>query len=54
MAPVYPLLKLFLPRHVTTTENVGRAMLKVAKHGASKNILENADIDEIARSTLEK
>ncbi|HEY7159993.1 MAG TPA: epimerase [Acidobacteriota bacterium] len=54
MAPVYPLLRLLLPRHVTTTENVGRAMLKVAKHGASKNILENADIDEIARSTLEK
>jgi uncharacterized protein YbjT (DUF2867 family) len=49
VAPVYPLLKLFLPRHVTTTENVGRAMIKVAKQGASKNILENADIDEIAR-----
>ncbi len=54
MAPVYPLLKLFLPRHVTTTEDVGRAMLIVAKHGSSKNILENADIDEMARGTLEK
>jgi uncharacterized protein YbjT (DUF2867 family) len=49
MAPVYPLLKLFLPLHVTTTENVGRAMIKVAKQGASKSILENADIDKIAR-----
>jgi uncharacterized protein YbjT (DUF2867 family) len=48
MTPVYPLLKLFFPRHVTTTEKVGIAMIKVAKHGASKNILENADINEIA------
>ena len=54
LAPVYPLLKFFLPRHVTTTENIGRAMLIVAKQGASKNVLENADIDQIARGDLEK
>lgn len=47
MAPVYPLLKLIFPRHVTTTEKVARAMIRVVKHGASKNILENADINEI-------
>jgi uncharacterized protein YbjT (DUF2867 family) len=47
MAPVFPLLKLIFPRHVTTTEKVARAMIRVVKHGASKNILENADINEI-------
>jgi uncharacterized protein YbjT (DUF2867 family) len=47
MAPVYPLLKLIFPRHVTTTEKIGRAMIRVVKHGAPKNILENADINEI-------
>ncbi|MCI0446188.1 epimerase [bacterium] len=48
MTPVYPLLNLLFPRYVTTTEKVGRAMIKVAKQGASKNILENADINQIA------
>lgn len=48
MTPLYPLLNLLLPRYVTTTEKIGRAMIKIAKHGASKNILENADINEIA------
>ena len=48
MTPLYPLLNLLFPRYVTTTEKIGRAMIKIAKHGASKNILENADINEIA------
>jgi hypothetical protein len=34
------------PKHVTTTERVGRAMLAVARSGHPKAILENADIDE--------
>jgi uncharacterized protein YbjT (DUF2867 family) len=46
--PIFPLLKACFPRHVTTTERVGRAMLNVARHGASKPILENADIDAAA------
>ncbi len=33
------------PQYVTTTEKLGRAMLKAAKHGASKRILESADIN---------
>ncbi|MCI0618699.1 epimerase [bacterium] len=49
MTPVYPLLNLLFPRYVTTTEKVGRAMIKVTKQGASKNILENADINQIAK-----
>jgi uncharacterized protein YbjT (DUF2867 family) len=38
------LLKLF-PQFVTTTEQVGRAMLRVAKHGSPKPILETRDIN---------
>jgi uncharacterized protein YbjT (DUF2867 family) len=48
MTPFYPLLNSLFPRYVTTTEKIGRAMIKITKHGASKNILENADINEIA------
>ena len=47
-APLYPLLKRLLPRHVTTTENVGRAMIRVAADGYSKRVLENPDINAIA------
>jgi uncharacterized protein YbjT (DUF2867 family) len=46
MGPVLPLLNAF-PKYVTTTEQVGRAMIKVAKHGATKSVLENSDINEI-------
>lgn len=47
MAPLYPLWKRLLPRYVTTTECVGRAMLKVARHGAPKLFLENQDINQL-------
>lgn len=47
-APLFPLWKAIVPKYVTTTENVGRAMLIVAKKGAPKAILENRDINEIA------
>jgi uncharacterized protein YbjT (DUF2867 family) len=39
-----PLFKALFPRSVLTTEDLGRAMLEVAKHGASKPILEARDI----------
>jgi uncharacterized protein YbjT (DUF2867 family) len=47
LAPVFPLVKLVAPRHATTTEAVGRAMLRVAKEGAGKTVLENWDIDAL-------
>jgi uncharacterized protein YbjT (DUF2867 family) len=43
--PFYPVLKLLLPNYVTTTECIGRAMLTVARQGAPKRWLENADIN---------
>lgn len=48
MGPLYPLLKRIFPTHMTTTENVGRAMIRVAAGGWPKRILANRDIDEAA------
>lgn len=45
--PVLPILYALFPKYVTSTEQVGRAMLKVAKQGAPKSILETSDINKI-------
>ena len=45
MGPLYPVWKRLLPKYVTTTECVGRAMLNVVRHGAPKRFLENQDIN---------
>ena len=45
LAPLLPAMKKFLPKYVTTTEQVGLAMLKIAKQGSSKPVLENSDIN---------
>lgn len=45
--PVVPLLQRAFPNAVTTTEQVGKAMLAVARTGAPKRILENADINRL-------
>lgn len=49
MGPLYPLWKTLIPKYVTTTEQLGLAMIHVAKHGAPKRILENADITAAIR-----
>lgn len=46
--PLLPLLQWAIPARIATTEDVGRAMLAVAKHGAEKTILENKDIRALA------
>ena len=48
LGPFYPALRTAFRRTVTTTEDVGRAMLAVARHGAPKSVLETADINELA------
>ncbi|QDF07701.1 MULTISPECIES: NAD(P)H-binding protein [Myxococcus] len=48
MAPLYPVWKALFPTFVTTTEQLGRAMLAVARQGASKRVLENRDINDLA------
>jgi len=47
IGPLLPLLRAWMPKHVTTTEQVGRAMIKVAQQGWAKPVLENWDIDSI-------
>ncbi|GAC1419560.1 MAG: epimerase [Acidobacteriaceae bacterium] len=44
LAPVLPLLLRAFPKLITTTEQVGRAMLIVTRRGYPKHILEAADI----------
>ena len=46
-APLYPLLKKVAGKHMTTSENVARAMIAVAERGYSKRILENTDINSL-------
>jgi len=43
--PLLPLLRRALPRFVTTTEHVGRAMIAVAAAASPKPVLENQDIN---------
>ena len=45
--PLYPLLRRLAPKMVTNTEQVGRAMLKAARQGAPKAILESQDINSL-------
>lgn len=44
VGPIYPLLQALFPNSVTTTEQLGRAMIQAAKHGAPKQVLEVEDI----------
>jgi uncharacterized protein YbjT (DUF2867 family) len=42
--PIFPILKSIFPRHIATTEEIGRAILNVARRGFPKSILEAGDI----------
>jgi uncharacterized protein YbjT (DUF2867 family) len=44
-SPLFTLLKRVAPKYVTTTEQVGLAMIKVAKQGFRKPVLESEDIN---------
>ena len=46
-ARFYPLIRRVFPKHVTTTVNVGRAMIRVAVDGSGKRVLENPDINAL-------
>jgi uncharacterized protein YbjT (DUF2867 family) len=45
--PMYPLMKALLRNYVMTTEDLGRAMIKIAKQGAPNRVLEVQDINRI-------
>jgi len=46
-APMLSLLSRLAPQYMTTTEQVGRAMIKVARDGYRKPVLESDDINRL-------
>lgn len=48
LGPLYPILRRLAPTHMTTSENLGRAMIRVAADGYSSRFLENEDINGLA------
>ena len=49
LGPLYPLLRRIAPRSVTTSVNVGRAMIRVATEGYTSRLVETDDINRLAR-----
>jgi uncharacterized protein YbjT (DUF2867 family) len=47
LTPILPLLRSLFPRQILTTEQVGQAMLLVAKNGFPKPVLESKDISSL-------
>ncbi|HMJ19861.1 MAG TPA: NAD(P)H-binding protein [Gemmatimonadaceae bacterium] len=47
LRPLTPWLRKRFPQYVTTTEQLGRAMIVVAKYGAPKSVLESSDINKL-------
>ena len=47
LGPLYPVWKRFFPKYVTTTAQIGCAMIHAAREGAPKRVLESQDINEI-------
>ena len=50
LGPLVSLLRSVFPNHILSTEQIGRAMLAVARHGAPKPVLEARDIRAVLRS----
>jgi uncharacterized protein YbjT (DUF2867 family) len=48
--PVFPLLRRIFPNYILSTEELGRAMIRVARRGAPKKILESSDIRDCLTS----
>jgi uncharacterized protein YbjT (DUF2867 family) len=48
--PLMPVLRWIFPDQILTTEQIGRAMLAVARHGFPKPVLESKDIRAAALS----
>lgn len=47
LAPLVPMLRRAFPGYVTTTEQIGRAMLRVVREGYPTKVLESADINSL-------
>jgi uncharacterized protein YbjT (DUF2867 family) len=53
VSPIYPAVQALFAKYVITTEQLGRAMIYVAKHGAAKCVLEVEDIHRAGATSLE-
>jgi uncharacterized protein YbjT (DUF2867 family) len=47
-APLYPLVRRAMPNYATTTENLGRAMIALARTGSPERILLSRQVNELA------
>jgi uncharacterized protein YbjT (DUF2867 family) len=47
--PLLPLVRAIAPGAVISTEELGRAMIRAARHGAPKRVLENRDLIALGR-----
>jgi len=52
LGPLYPVLDKLAPAYVTTTEKLGLAMIRAARDGAPKPILDTRDINALAAVEL--
>ncbi len=50
LGPLILLLRKAFPRYVTTTEDLGRAMVRIARDGAPKRVLEMPDLVALGRA----
>jgi len=50
-APLYPVLRRLFPGGVTTSVNLGRAMINAVASGYPKRVLENRDINALAEAS---
>jgi uncharacterized protein YbjT (DUF2867 family) len=48
IGPFYPIMRRLFPKYVTTTTNIGRAMIHVAVSGWSRQILSSGDINQLS------
>jgi uncharacterized protein YbjT (DUF2867 family) len=48
IGPFYPIVRQLFPKYVTTTTNIGRAMIHVAVSGWSRQILSSGDINQLS------
>ncbi|MBY0396329.1 MAG: hypothetical protein K2X91_07645, partial [Thermoleophilia bacterium] len=49
MRPLFPLVQRLAPSLVTTSETLGRAMLRIVEGRADRFVLESADINRLGR-----
>ena len=48
IGPFYPIVRRLFPKYVTTTTDIGRAMIHVAVSGWSRQILSSGDINQLS------